>query len=678
MNAPARRNILIPLFVAALLMNQTPAPSMDDPDLILRRAYDHSIRGQNEEAVEDFRLFFASGEESGYTRAEYARVLFQLGRMDEAVEQCSLAIALDSTESEYVVLHSEIWKKKGDKKKALSILSGALHRFPDDVNIEFALAESLNDLRKFNDARIHYRQVLFSAESGGARLYAYKSISLWKLAVLHLDDGEFEKARTYLLRYLDLNPDRLYPRFVLGYHIYFQQGLYDRAKEQFSIILSHGEGNARRQDVDLFTVYSALGRIAFLEDDLNALNYLERARRKKNDDILTLALILTIRNEDREALGYLLPFARKMPGNIFIRYALMRILARTDQYETYYSELYNVANLLSDLGRHRQSNGLLKEALALKRGDDDPEKFSPDLSYLFEKIAGNYESLEAYNRAVVYTRLAIDRAVHERRFSDGPGLAVMKLAYSRLIANVGLNQKARALRLCNDVINEYAEMDMAYFVRGLINLQFDMPGPAMKDFSKAIELNKNSFQYYFYRAVAGEALNNFEQTESDLKRVLELKPDLAEAANFLGYMYAEKGVNLDRAEQLVEIAVENSPTNGAYQDSLGWIYYMRGKYEKARYHVRLATLILEEEKREDPIVFDHLGDIYDKLGYPARALAQYRRAIYILEKKQETQIEDKQNASGTWYEEKNRDLEKSLRNKIERITERKNGKKTPD
>ncbi len=118
-------------------------------------------------------------------------------------------------------------------------------------------------------------------------------------------------------------------------------------------------------------------------------------------------------------------------------------------------------------------------------------------------------------------------------------------------------------------------------------------------------------------------------------------------------------MKLDRARELIQQAIDSAPTNGAYQDSLGWLYYQQGKYEAAYYHLQLATLLLEEKESQDPIVYDHLGDALLKLNKPAGALQAYRRASLLLEK-----MEGHDGVGGL---DEHRALKESITKKIEAL-----------
>jgi len=69
--------------------------------------------------------------------------------------------------------------------------------------------------------------------------------------------------------------------------------------------------------------------------------------------------------------------------------------------------------------------------------------------------------------------------------------------------------------------------------------------------------------------------------------------------------------------------VEQEPMNGAYLDSLGWVYFKMGDYEQAEENLRQAV----ERDQSDPTVHDHLGDLYEKTGRIRLAAAQWELSL---------------------------------------------------
>jgi len=108
-----------------------------------------------------------------------------------------------------------------------------------------------------------------------------------------------------------------------------------------------------------------------------------------------------------------------------------------------------------------------------------------------------------------------------------------------------------------------------------------------------------------------------------LQQLLAIDPNFAPALNYLGYMWAEAGENLERALLLVQQAVDIEPDNGAFIDSLGWAHFQLGQYEEARgFLERAASLV-----GDDPVVYEHLGDLYVVLGRLEQAREVYERAL---------------------------------------------------
>ena len=107
--------------------------------------------------------------------------------------------------------------------------------------------------------------------------------------------------------------------------------------------------------------------------------------------------------------------------------------------------------------------------------------------------------------------------------------------------------------------------------------------------------------------------------------MLALDGDFAPALNYLGYMWAEQGENLDEALIMVQRAVSLEPNNGAYLDSLGWAYFRIGRYDSAREHLERAADLVGD----DAVVFEHLGDLYLASGDPGQAEIAYRKALEL-------------------------------------------------
>ncbi len=68
-----------------------------------------------------------------------------------------------------------------------------------------------------------------------------------------------------------------------------------------------------------------------------------------------------------------------------------------------------------------------------------------------------------------------------------------------------------------------------------------------------------------------------------MKEVIKIDPEHAGALNYLGYTYAEMGIHLDQAMDLITRALRIQPEDGYITDSLGWVYFQKQNYEQGRY-----------------------------------------------------------------------------------------------
>jgi tetratricopeptide (TPR) repeat protein len=154
------------------------------------------------------------------------------------------------------------------------------------------------------------------------------------------------------------------------------------------------------------------------------------------------------------------------------------------------------------------------------------------------------------------------------------------------------------------------------------NEEYDL---AREGYSRLLESDPDNIQIRFNLAASHERLGNFEQAEMHFKKILEVAPDNALTLNYLGYMYAEKGINLDEAMKMIEKALEIEPDNGAYLDSYAWVLYKLGRYEDAIVPMNSAI----EIEQDDAILFDHQGDIYAALNQFDKAAESWKKALEL-------------------------------------------------
>jgi tetratricopeptide (TPR) repeat protein len=123
-----------------------------------------------------------------------------------------------------------------------------------------------------------------------------------------------------------------------------------------------------------------------------------------------------------------------------------------------------------------------------------------------------------------------------------------------------------------------------------------------------------------------ERSGRLDEAEAELREAIRLDARSAEALNYLGYSFADRGVRLDEALELIRRALAIDPWNGAYLDSLGWVYVKLGRLDDASEPLERAA----REFPKDATVLEHLGDLYENKGDVNRAKTYWRRALEAL------------------------------------------------
>ena len=125
----------------------------------------------------------------------------------------------------------------------------------------------------------------------------------------------------------------------------------------------------------------------------------------------------------------------------------------------------------------------------------------------------------------------------------------------------------------------------------------------------------------YEQAMMAEKLEQLDEMERLLRRVIELKPDNAHAHNALGYSLADRKLRLPEARELVQRALALSPGDPFITDSLGWIEFRLGNLSEAARLLRLAYAT-----RPDPEIGAHLGEVLWALGQQDEARRVWREA----------------------------------------------------
>jgi tetratricopeptide (TPR) repeat protein len=144
---------------------------------------------------------------------------------------------------------------------------------------------------------------------------------------------------------------------------------------------------------------------------------------------------------------------------------------------------------------------------------------------------------------------------------------------------------------------------------------FDLLEKAVKNWPTSTEL-------IYDHALAAERVGKLDVMETELRKVIKMKPDFAAAYNALGYSFADRSIKLDEAKTLVETALKLQPNDHYMLDSLGWVHYRLGNLALAAETLRKAY-----EIQADPEIAAHLGEVLWKQGLHEEAKKIWASAL---------------------------------------------------
>ncbi len=151
----------------------------------------------------------------------------------------------------------------------------------------------------------------------------------------------------------------------------------------------------------------------------------------------------------------------------------------------------------------------------------------------------------------------------------------------------------------------------------------EMYEPAIAAFRKTLELDSTNRTALAGLPVIYETLKMYTQCDSVYELAVKRLPDNALILNNFSYSLSERNIRLQEALKMAQKAISIQPDNSAYLDTIGWIYYKLGQYQKAAQFIQKAVDIGEVSA----VVLEHLGDVYAQMGQTEQARSYWQQSI---------------------------------------------------
>ena len=212
---------------------------------------------------------------------------------------------------------------------------------------------------------------------------------------------------------------------------------------------------------------------------------------------------------------------------------------------------------------------------------------------------------------------------------DHPAFHVAELGRADTLRSEGKDDAA--IEVLEQLTKTHADLPVVHTARGDLMRALERFDEAITSYDKALELRgdaaSNDWFIYYTRGIAQDRVGNWQASEADFRQALKISPEQPNVLNYLGYSLVEKNRKLDEALEMIERAVAKSPDSGYIIDSLGWALFKLGRFEEAVPYMERAAELMSI----DPIVNDHLGDVYWAVGRKLEAEFQWKRALSFVD-----------------------------------------------
>ena len=194
-----------------------------------------------------------------------------------------------------------------------------------------------------------------------------------------------------------------------------------------------------------------------------------------------------------------------------------------------------------------------------------------------------------------------------------------RLRYATILSKQGRLQEAREFLRKVDAGEQQVQMLIA---EAQLLRDASQNAEAFKVLNQGLEAQPDQPDLLYDHALTAEKLERYDILESNLTKLIKLRPDHAHAYNALGYSFAERNVRLDEAKKLIERAMILAPEDLFIVDSMGWIFFRLGDHPRAIEYLRRAW-----SGQPDGEIGAHLGEVLWVTGERAEAERIWQEAV---------------------------------------------------
>lgn len=498
-------------------------------------------------------------------------------------------------------------------QKALNLLNKAYVKLPDHAGINYALADTYFQINDLENAEYYSKQAIkLSPQNRWYRL---------QLVEIYQTSGKMNTAIKELQKTLSYHPDDSDILYQLA-QTYSDYGRLQQANAIYNKLLQL-EGEMITIRLEKLKNFNKLGRRDSAILELQKIRELDPSNLSTLNLLGTYYLELNKPDEARKVIDEALQYNKKNLKSLLILADIYAHLAKWDSVETTLNSVITDSSasddiklqvarfLYSKVSKHKQNkdikritNSILKKIIA-----------EGDSGQIYALAADFFIDTGQYDLALKALKKTTD--LIPTRDSAWQQRLQLLLKQHQIEEAITVGKQASKHIPQNPVILYF--LGSAY----LTNKQYDK---AIKHLKEASELPARQYLKANIYGSLGDtyaALKDWKNAFNYYERAVELETSNPGIFNNYAYYLSLQNKNLSKAQKMAEQAVSLAPGNASYLDTVGWIYYLQGKFKKALNYLQKAV----QADSSDAEILEHMGDILHKLDRVNEAKQWWQKAL---------------------------------------------------
>lgn len=427
--------------------------------------------------------------------------------------------------------------------------------------------------------------------------------------------NKYDNAIDMILKALDRKPNFI-PALELLTEIYIVQYRLDKAIEVYKTIINYDTSNKRHYRLNMAKLYEYHNIDKALEIYKLEIEYAENYQ-----ILLRMSMLYEDINDTTNLIETLIKMRNYKSGNSGLLFSLFSIYLDLNDYTKAFDILAEADEIIID-----SEINLFYGVFADKLFNETADTAIKYVPIYLEKIDSRFYFNWRLQLVNGFLANSIGDTVKVNEFFNRAltvGDSIPQLPLQVGYYYLDNKYYSKAIEIFVEYQQYFPENHNFPFAIGIGYFQSDSIHKSLEYFCKAYELDNENIVNITQLGLVFDRLGSYDSSDYYYKKALLLDPEDALVNNNYAYSLSERGISLEQALEMINIALKTQPNNTSFLDTYGWIQYKLGNNDIALEYIEKA---LKNEDVTDE-VFEHLGDIYMKLGKKQEAKDIWKKGL---------------------------------------------------